>query len=148
MVHAASCLKISDDGQEAAEKGHRVAQVRWGLKLMQGQDVDQDPAAGEAWLRRAAHPRDAEAAALVGDLYVRSGSLPPNYAEAASWYRRAAEAGHAAAARALGPLYLLGAGVNQDDEEAARWLRASAAAGGIAGGFGKSGDARRRRARR
>jgi len=86
--------------QEAAEKGHRVAQVRWGLKLIEGREIAQDPSAGEAWLRRAAHAGDAEAAALVGDLYARSGSLPPNYAEAAIWYRRAAEMGHAAAARA------------------------------------------------
>ena len=117
--------------QEAAEKGHRVAQVRWGLKLMEGSDVAKDVAAGK-WLRRAAHGGDAEAAALVGDLYVRSGALPPNYAEAAMWYQRAAEMGHAAAARALGSLYLLGAGVTQDEEEAARWLRLSAEAGDTA----------------
>jgi TPR repeat protein len=123
VVRAAELL------QEAAEKGHRVAQVRWGLKLMAGNEVAEDAAAGESWLRRAAHAGDAEAAALVGDLYVRSGSLPPNYAEAAIWYRRAAEIGHGAAARALGSLYLLGAGVPQDEEEAARWLRLSTEAG-------------------
>jgi len=93
--------------QEAAEKGHRIAQVRWGLKLMEGQAVVKDAAAGESWLRRAAHAGEAEAAALVGDIYVRNSSLPPNYAEAAIWYQRAAEAGHAGAARALGSLYLL-----------------------------------------
>jgi TPR repeat protein len=72
---------------------------------------------------------DAQAAQLVGDLYVRSGSLPPNYTEAAKWYRRAAEAGHQAAARALGSLYLTGAGLPQDAEEAARWLGAAAEVG-------------------
>ena len=60
---------------------------------MEGRDVAQDLGHGESWLRRAAHAGDAEAAALVGDLYVRRW-LPPNYAEAADWYRRAAEAGH------------------------------------------------------
>ena len=123
VVRAAELL------QEAAEKGHRVAQVRWGLKLMAGNEVAEDAAAGELWLRRANRAFYAEAAALVGDLYVRSGSLPPNYAEAAIWYRRAAEIGHGAAARALGSLYLLGAGVPQDEEEAARWLRLSTEAG-------------------
>jgi len=43
---------------------------------------------------------DAHAATLVGNLYVQSGPLPPNYAEAASWFRRGAEAGDKAAARA------------------------------------------------
>ena len=115
--------------QLAAERGHRSAQLRWGLALMEGRDVDRDVVAGESWLRRAALAGDSEAATLVGNFYVRSGPLPPNYTEAASWYRRAAEAGHKAAARALGSLYLTGAGVPQDDKEAARWLRVAAEAG-------------------
>ena len=85
--------------------------------------------AGESWLRRAALAGDARAATLVAKLYVQSGPLPPNYAEAATWYRRAAEAGDRAAARALGSLYLTGAGVPRDSEEAACWLRSSAEAG-------------------
>ena len=116
--------------QRAAEKGHRSAQVRWGLALMEGRDVEQDRVAGESWLRRAGLAGDPQAAVLVGNLYVQSGGpLPPNYAEAATWYRRAAEAGSTTAARALGSLYLTGAGVVQDNEESARWLRVSAEAG-------------------
>jgi len=113
----------------AAERGQRSAQLRWGLALMEGRDVEQDLVLGESWLRRAALAGDPEAAALVGDLYVKNGRLPPNYAEAAGWYRRAAEAGHTAAARALGSLYLTGAGVVADPDEAARWLRVSGEAG-------------------
>jgi uncharacterized protein len=97
--------------QTAAEKGQRAAQVRWALALMEGQAVEQDLVAGETWLRRAALAGDPQAAALVGDLYVRNGPLPPNHTEAANWYRRAAEARHQAAARALGSLYLTGAGL-------------------------------------
>jgi len=82
--------------------------------------VERDPVAGESWLRRAALAGDAQAATLVGNLYVQSGPLPPNYAEAANWYRRAAEAGDRTAARALGSLYLTGAGVVRDGEEGAR----------------------------
>ena len=115
--------------RDAAEKGHRSAQVRWGLKLIEGDRIEQDRVTGESWLRRAALAGDPEAATLVGNLYVQSGPLPPNYAEAASWYRRAAEGGHKAAARALGSLYLTGAGVPQDNEEATRWLRVAAEAG-------------------
>jgi uncharacterized protein len=106
--------------RDAAEQGHRSAQVRWGLKLLKGEDVEQDPVIGDSWLRRAAIAGEPEAAALVGNLYAQSGPMPPNYAEAASWYRRAAEEGHGAAARALASLYLTGAGVPQDNEEAAR----------------------------
>ena len=84
---------------------------------------------GESWLRRAALGGDAEAAALLGDIYARGGALPPNYAEAARWFRTAAERGQKAAARALGMLYLTGAGVARDPDEAATWFKRAAEAG-------------------
>ena len=59
--------------RDAAEKGHRSAQVRWGLKLLEGQDVEQDRVTGESWLRRAALAGDPEAAPLVGNLYAQVG---------------------------------------------------------------------------
>jgi TPR repeat protein len=64
--------------RKAAEKGHRDAQVRWGLKLLEGRDVDPDRVEGESWLRRGALAGDPEAAVRVGDLYAQSGPLPPN----------------------------------------------------------------------
>src|SRR5438270_7891795 len=115
--------------RHSAERGQRSAQLRWGLALMEGRDVEQDTVLGESGMGRGALAGDPDAAALVGDLYVRNGNLPPNYTEAAGWYRRAAEAGHTAAARALGSLYLTGAGVAADPHEAARWLRVSGEAG-------------------
>src|SRR5262249_12926480 len=74
--------------QEAAEKGHRSAQVRWGLELVKGENTQQDRIAGESWLRRSALAGDPDGAFWVGDLYAQSGPLPPNYPEAANWYRR------------------------------------------------------------
>ena len=106
--------------RKAAEKGHRSAQLKWGLALIEGRHVQQDLVTGELWLRRAALAGNSRAAALVGNLYAQPGPLPPNYVEAATWYRRAAEAGEKTAARALGSLYLTGAGVARDDGEAAR----------------------------
>ena len=116
--------------RQAAERGNRNGQARWGLALMDGIGVEPDPDAGESWLRRAALAGDTEAAALVGDLYAKpGGALPPNYAEAALWFRRAAEAGHTGAMRALGQLYLTGAGVARDAQEGETWMRRSAEAG-------------------
>ena len=115
--------------RQAAEQGHRAAQVRWGQALIEGRDLERDAVTGKSWLRRAAMAGDVEAAKLIGDFYSRGGGSPANYAEAATWYRRAAETGHQAAARALGSLYLTGAGVPQDDGEAVRWLRVAADAG-------------------
>src|SRR5260370_26064291 len=40
--------------RHAAERGHRSAQVRWGLALIAGHHVENDPETGESWLRRAA----------------------------------------------------------------------------------------------
>ena len=54
--------------RHAAEQGQRTAQLRWGLALIEGRDVEQNPVEGESWLRRAALAGDPEAAALVGDL--------------------------------------------------------------------------------
>jgi uncharacterized protein len=40
--------------RHAAERGQRSAQLRWGLALIEGRDVEQDPVEGESWLRRRA----------------------------------------------------------------------------------------------
>ena len=61
--------------RKAAEKGHRSGQAKWGLALMEGLGVEANPTEGKSWLRRAALAGDAEAAALVGDLYARGGRL-------------------------------------------------------------------------
>jgi hypothetical protein len=113
----------------AAELGHRAAQFRYGLALLNGRGVPVDSQDGETWLRRAALGGEALAAALVGDLYSRTGPIPPNYCEAGMWFQRAAEGGHAGAARALGQLYLRGDGFGADPETAVHWLRVAAEAG-------------------
>lgn len=114
--------------RQAAERGLREAQVRWGRALIEGRHVEPNSIEGESWLRKAALAGDVDAAAMVGDVNIKN-KKPPNYLEAANWYRRAAEAGHKNAAHALGSLYLTGAGVAEDKDEAARWLRISAEAG-------------------
>jgi hypothetical protein len=115
--------------RKAAEQGHRSAQLRYGVALLNGSGVKRDTLNGETWLRRAGIAGDANAAALVGDLYARPGELPPNFCEAATWFQRAAEAGHTGAARALGQLCLRGGGFGSDPMAAAHWLRVAATAG-------------------
>jgi TPR repeat protein len=110
-----------------AELGLHPAELRYGVVLLIGRGVKEDAINGESWLRRAGLAGEAQAAAIVGDLYASSGPLPPNYFEAAIWFRRAAEAGHSGAARALGQLHLRGAGVTRDPQEAALWFRQAAA---------------------
>ncbi len=115
----------------AAEANHTLAQLRYGIALLVGRGVEKDTFNGESWLRRAALAGEPQAAALVGDLYARSGDVPPNYVEAGMWLRRAAAAGHMGAAKTLGHLLLGDTGLAADPEEAARWLRRAIAGGEI-----------------
>jgi TPR repeat protein len=113
----------------AAERGHRQAELRYGIVLLVGRGVEQDVFSAESWLRRAGLAGEPQAAAMVGDLYSRASPLPANCFEAAIWFRRAAEAGHAGAARALAQLFSHGDALVHDLPEAARWLRVAAAQG-------------------
>lgn len=115
--------------EKAAERGVIQAQTRFALYLLQGKGVTRRIDRAETWLRRAALGRDAEAAALLGDLHIRGEDIAPNYLEAASWYQIAAELGHGPAARGLALLYLTGNGVHRDPDEAAKWFRISAECG-------------------
>ena len=108
---------------EAADRGHRAAQFRYGVALMTGRGVEQNTLYGESWLRRAGLAGDRDAAAMVGDLYSHPGEAPPNFCEAAMWFQRAADAGHIGAARALGQLCVRGGGFGTDPVAAAQWLR-------------------------
>jgi TPR repeat protein len=114
--------------RQAAERGHRSAQFRYGAALLNGRGVERDRQAGETWLRRAGLAGDALAAATVGNLYANQDGLPPNFSEAATWFQRAAEAGHVGSARALGQIYLHGVGFGTDPGTAVRWLRVAATA--------------------
>ena len=95
---------------------------------MEGRDVEQDLVLAESWLRRAALAGDPEAAALVGDLYVKNGRLPPNYTEAAGWYRRAAK-GVPEARYTYRRMLADGRGVTPDPEAARGWIARASAAG-------------------
>ncbi|WP_431305759.1 tetratricopeptide repeat protein [Sediminicoccus sp. BL-A-41-H5] len=117
--------------RQAAQAGHRAAQARLGLLLLEGTEtVVADVLQGETWLRRAALAGDTEAAALLGDRSIRSDEgLPPNYLEAINWYRLAADGGHRMAQRALGMLLISGKGGILDTAEAIRLFSLAADAG-------------------
>src|SRR5260370_34629050 len=51
--------------RHAAERGHRSAQARRGLALIEGQHVEKYPETGESWLRRAPLAGQPEATALL-----------------------------------------------------------------------------------
>lgn len=115
---------------KAAEQDIPSAQARYGLMLLKGVGVDEANAIrAESWLRKAAYGGDAEAAALLGDLYIRGEELFRRPMEAARWYEFAAEQHHTPAARALAVLYLTGTGVPRDERKAAFWFNHAAVLG-------------------
>lgn len=71
-----------------------------------------------------------EAQYFLGEMYVRSHTLPRDINEAISWWRRAAHKGHAASQVKLGKLYATGYGVKQDFDEAHKWYSKAAQQGG------------------
>lgn len=114
---------------KAAEQNIPSAQARYGLMLLKGVGVEVNVIQGESWLRRAAYGGDAEAAALLGDLYIRGEELLRRPMEAARWYQLAAEQHHTPAARVLAVLYLTGTGVPRDERKAAQWFNHAAMLG-------------------
>ena len=115
---------------KAAEQDIPSAQARYGLMLLKGVGVEEANAIrAESWLRKAAYGGDAEAAALLGDLYIRGEELFRRPMEAARWYEFAAEQQHTPAARALAVLYLTGTGVPRDERKAAFWFNHAAMLG-------------------
>jgi TPR repeat protein len=72
---------------------------------------------------------NAQARAVLGDMYLGGRGVPLNGFLAAKWYRAAAEQGNAHAQARLGKLYLRGRGVGLDYVLAVKWLRAAAEQG-------------------
>jgi uncharacterized protein len=113
----------------AAKHGHRAAQARFGVLLVEGIGAARNPVEGESWVRKAALAGEKDAAAWLGDHYAHpQGALPPHLPEAAAWYRRAADLGHGQAARRLGVLYRDGM-IGEDVQEATALFQLAARLG-------------------
>ena len=98
--------------RQAAEKGHRSGQARWGLALMEGHGGRRQPDRGRivAAPRRAGR-RSGGRGRWSAISMPRAASCRRTMPRRRSGSAAAAEAGHRGAARALGMLHLTGAGV-------------------------------------
>jgi uncharacterized protein len=125
-------VRAADLYRRAAELGHPLAAMRYGLALAEGNGVKKDPTAALKWLSYAQANGVPEAGLALGDLYART---PPSRDKAAnekmlqaavSWYEAAANAGVASAQFKLANAYVAGIGVARDPMQAQRWyLRAA-----------------------
>jgi TPR repeat protein len=128
-------VRAADLYRRAAEKGHPLAALRYGLALMDGVGVKKDAAAAQRWLLQANQDGVPEAALALADMTVRMPALK-NKAEnqklialAVGWYQSAAEAGVASAQFKLANAYFAGAGVPRDPAQALVWYDRAARQG-------------------
>lgn len=118
-----------DACRRAAEAGDACAQYQLGLRLMQGDGVDRDPARAVAWLLKAARSGLAQAQYRLGLAYEAGDGVRQSYPRALHWLRKAALQNMHDALYAVGQFWLLGLGVPADRRKAVRWLTPAAQGG-------------------
>lgn len=130
-AEVAGDLKAAFAGyRAAAEARHPKAQNNLGLMLLDGRGAPADPAAGEAWLGRAAAQGHLLAMLNLGRWHDRAAAFDPaRYEPAARWYGEAARIGDPYAGYMAGRYAELGLGRPADPAEARDWYRRASGAG-------------------
>ena len=132
---SADPTRAADLFRRAAEKGHMLAALRYGLALADGSGVKQDLTAAQRWLLQAQQNGVPEAALALGDMAVRSPATRDKAADekilkgAISWYEAAANAGVPSGQFKLANAYLAGSGVARDPGQAQLWYSRAAQQG-------------------
>ena len=128
-------VRAADLYRRAAEKGHVLAGLRYGLALSEGFGVKADPAAAQRWLTQAQERGVPEAALALGDLAARTPASRDKAANekvvkaAISWYEIAASGGVPSAQFKLANAYFAGVGVTRDPAQAQAWYTRAAQQG-------------------
>jgi TPR repeat protein len=121
--------------RRAAQHGHPLAALRYGLALADGIGVRKDPVSAHAWLIYAERSGVPEAALALGDMAVRvptsrDKSVNEKALQSAiTWYDAAAKAGVASAQFKLANAYFAGIGMARDPQVAERWYGRAAGQG-------------------
>jgi len=128
-------LRAADLYRRAAQLGHPLAALRYGLALSDGIGVRKDVAAAQTWLVYAEKAGVAEAALALGDIAARTPASRDKAANtnavraAISWYEVAGQAGVPSAQFKLANAYFAGVGVTRDPQQAQQWYLRAAAQG-------------------
>jgi TPR repeat protein len=134
---SADPVRAADLFRQAAEKGHPLAALRYGLALSEGTGIKRDAAAAQRWLAHASNSGVPEAALALGDMATRTpASRDKAWNEkilhsAITWYEVAAQAGVPSAQFKLANAYYAGAGVTRDPAQAQLWYARAANQGQI-----------------
>jgi len=128
-------VRAADLYRRAAQLGHPIAALRYGLALNEGIGVRKNPALAQQWLIYADKWGVPEAALAMGDIAARTPASRDKAANekavrtAITWYEAAARAGVPSAQFKLANAYFAGAGVARDPQQALRWYERAAAQG-------------------
>jgi TPR repeat protein len=128
-------VRAADLFRRAAEKGHVLAGLRYGLALSEGHGVKADPVAAQRWLVEAQQRGIPEAALALGDLAAHTPASRDKAANekvvksALSWYEIAANGGVPSAQFKLANAYFAGVGVTRDPVQAQAWYTRAAQQG-------------------
>jgi TPR repeat protein len=128
-------VRAADLFRRAAEKGHALAGLRYGLALGEGHGVKADPVAAQRWLMDAQQRGIPEAALALGDLAAHTPASRDKAANekvvksALSWYEIAANGGVPSAQFKLANAYFAGVGVTRDPAQAQAWYTRAAQQG-------------------
>jgi TPR repeat protein len=134
-VPGADPVRAADLYRKAAEKGHALAGLRYGLALSEGVGIKRDLPAAQRWLMQARENGVPEAALALGDMAARTPASRDKAANerivqsALSWYDVAAQAGVPSAQFKLANAYFAGVGVPRDPSQAMLWYSRAAQQG-------------------
>jgi TPR repeat protein len=132
---APDSVRAADLYRRAAEKGHVLAGLRYGLALSEGIGIKRDVAAAQKWLVQARDNGVPEAALAMGDMAARTPASRDKAANertvqtAVSWYDVAAQGGVPSAQFKLANAYFSGVGVARDPMQAMLWYSRAAQQG-------------------
>ena len=119
--------RAADLYRQAAEKGHPLAGLRYGLALNDGAGIKKDPVAAQRWLTFAQERGVPEAALAMGDMAARTPASRDKAANtkvvqaAVAWYQVAANAGVPSAQFKVANAYFSGVGATRDSAQAQIW---------------------------
>jgi TPR repeat protein len=128
-------IRAADLYRRAAEKGHPLAELRYGLALAEGSGTKRDFAGAQRWLLTAHADGVPEAALAMGDITAhmpasRDKAVNEKIVQSAfAWYSNAANAGVPSAQFKLANAYLGGSGTARDLAQAVFWYGRAARQG-------------------
>ncbi|WP_323783841.1 tetratricopeptide repeat protein [Thalassovita sp.] len=119
--------------RQAKEVGTPLAQYRYGRVLLEGKGGPRDMMKARDWLEKAVDQNHAEAATLLGRIYVSGQDGDPLYQpeRAVELFANAAARGQTDAQFYLAKLYLSGLGTPADPKQAFNWFLAAAEGGNV-----------------